>query len=77
MIPAIQLLDISILLPKSLQYILKPKASIKLKSKEKTGKSFLRLDDLLTFNWQVAIGDTLMDEDEFKKLLKKSVPVKF
>ncbi len=72
MIPAIQLLDISILLPKSLQHILKPKASIKLKSKAKTGKSFLRLDELLNFNWQVAIGDTLMDEDEFKKLLKNS-----
>ncbi|NCO54833.1 MAG: helicase SNF2 [Bacteroidetes bacterium CG02_land_8_20_14_3_00_31_25] len=72
MIPAIQLLDISILLPKSLQYILKPKASIKIKSKDKNGKSFLRLDQLLDFDWQVAIGDTLMDENEFKKLLQKS-----
>lgn len=72
MIPAIQLLDISILLPKSLQEILKPKASLKIKTKEKTGKSYLRLDQLLDFDWQVAIGDTLMDEAEFKKLLKKS-----
>ncbi|HET8828520.1 MAG TPA: DEAD/DEAH box helicase [Pelobium sp.] len=70
MIPAIQLLDINILLPKSLQHILKPKTSIKLK--KKTGQSFLRLDELLQFDWQIAIGDTLMDETEFKKLLKKS-----
>ena len=70
-IPAIQLLDISILLPKSLQNILKPKASLKVKAKPKN-KSFIRLDQLLDFDWQVAIGDTLIDESEFKKLLKKS-----
>ena len=70
MIPAIQLLDIDILLPKSLQHILKPRASLKVKAKR--GKSFLRLDQLLEFDWQVAVGDTLMDEDEFKKLLKQS-----
>jgi uncharacterized Zn finger protein len=71
MIPAIQLLDISVLLPKSLQEILKPRASVKLKAKA-SGNSFLRLDKLLDFEWQVAIGDTLMNEEEFKKLLKKS-----
>ena len=70
MIPAIQLLDIDILLPKSLREILKPKASVKVK--KKTGKSFLRLDQLLDFDWQVAIGDILMNEEEFKKLLKNS-----
>lgn len=69
-IPAIQLLDIDILLPKALQSILKPKASIKVKRSK--GKSFLQLNDLLSFDWQVAIGDTLMDEAEFKKLLKNS-----
>ena len=71
MIPAIQLLDISVLLPKSLQEILKPKASVKLKSKA-SGKSFMRLDKLLDFEWQVALGDTLMDEAAFGKLLQKS-----
>ncbi len=71
MIPAIQLLDISVLLPKSLQQILKPKPSVKLKSKT-SGKSYLRLDKLLDFEWQVAVGDTIMDEAEFRKLLQKS-----
>ena len=70
MIPALQLLDIDILLPKSLREILKPKASVKVKKKQ--GKSFLRLDHLLDFDWQVAIGDTLINEEEFKKLLKNS-----
>lgn len=70
-IPAIQLLDISVLLPKSLQEILKPRASVKIKNKT-TGKSFLRLDKLLDFEWQVAVGDTVLDEAEFRKLLQKS-----
>ncbi|MDZ4668452.1 MAG: DEAD/DEAH box helicase [bacterium] len=73
MIPAIQLLDVDILLPKSLQYILRPKSSIKLKAKAKDGsKSHIRLDQLLDFDWQVAIGDVVMNETEFNKLLKKS-----
>ena len=71
-IPAIELLDINILLPKSLQYILKPKPSLRIKQKSKDGKSFLRLDKLLDFEWQVAIGDTVMDEATFSKLLKQS-----
>jgi SNF2 family DNA or RNA helicase len=70
MIPAIQLLDIDILLPKSLKEILRPRPSVKIK--KKSVKSFLRLDQLLEFDWQVAIGDTLMDEKDFKKLLQNS-----
>ena len=71
MIPAIQLLGISILLPKSLQEILKPKSSLKIKSKG-SNKSFIRLDHLLDFDWQIAIGNTVMGESEFKELLTKS-----
>ncbi len=70
MIPAIQLLDIDILLPKSLREILKPKQSLKIKKNQ--GKSFLRLDKLLDFEWQIAIGDTLMSEADFRQMLKNS-----
>ena len=71
MIPAIQLMDISVMLPKSLNDILKPKASVKLKTRA-GAKSYFRLDKLLDFEWQVALGDTLMGEEEFKKLLQRS-----
>lgn len=71
-IPAIRLLDIEILLPKSLQNILRPKASVRIKSKAKDSKTFMRLDSLLDYDWQVAVGDTLMDESEFHKLMKSS-----
>ncbi|MDR1882929.1 MAG: DEAD/DEAH box helicase [Prevotella sp.] len=69
-IPAIKLLDIDILLPKSLQEILRPKSSVRIKSKSKDHKGFMRLDNLLDYDWQVALGDTLMDESEFNKLVK-------
>lgn len=68
-IPAIRLLGISVLLPKSLQQILKPRPSIRIKQKA-TGTAGLRLDKLLDFDWQVAIGDTLLDEEAFRKLVK-------
>jgi hypothetical protein len=66
-VPAIQLLDIDILLPKALQEILKPQTSVKLKRKAEN-KSYIRLDQMLDFDWQVALGDNLVDEKEFKKL---------
>jgi uncharacterized Zn finger protein/superfamily II DNA or RNA helicase len=71
-IPAIKLLNIDILLPKSLQNILKPKASVRIKSKAKDSKGFMRLDSMLDYDWQVALGDTLINESEFAKLMKNS-----
>lgn len=70
MIPVIRLLDIEILLPRSLRKILKPRPSVSLSAQQ--GKSYLRLEKLLNFDWKVAIGDTVMSESEFKKLLKRS-----
>src|ERR1035437_687556 len=72
MLPAIRLLDIKTFLPKSLQELLRPKASVKLKSKSTADGSFIRLDDLLTFDWQIAIGDQVMTPDEYKKLIRNA-----
>ncbi|MCE5330808.1 MAG: DEAD/DEAH box helicase, partial [Bacteroidales bacterium] len=69
-LPAVRLLDIKILLPKSLQELLRPKTSLKIKASP--GSGFVRLDDLLSFDWQVALGDTLISPEEFKKLLKNA-----
>ncbi|MDR1859917.1 MAG: DEAD/DEAH box helicase, partial [Bacteroidales bacterium] len=66
-LPAIRLLDIKILLPKSLQQLIHPKISMRLKKKS-AGASFLRLDEMLAFDWQVALGDQLVSPEEFEKL---------
>lgn len=70
-LPAIRLLNIHILLPKSLRELLRPKVSLKLKRKSDE-KGYVRLDDLLTFDWQVAVGDTLLSPEDFRKLLKNA-----
>src|SRR5699024_439503 len=69
-IPAIRLLDIDVLLPKSLQELTRPKVSVKVKSNP--GKSFIRLDKLLDFDWRIALGDHLLTKEDFDVLLKKS-----
>jgi len=70
-LPAIRLLDIKVLLPKSLQALLKPRPSVRLRQKT-AEKGCVRLDDLLDFDWQVALGDELITPEEFKQLMKNA-----
>jgi len=70
-LPAIRLLDIKIMLPKALQELLKPKATLKLK-RNNDALGFIRLEQLLSFDWQVAIGDTFISPTEFNKLMKNA-----
>ena len=72
MLPAIRLLDIKTMLPKSLQELLRPKASIKLNRNDSEGNAFIRLDDLLSFDWQIAIGDMVMSPEEYHQLIKRA-----
>ncbi|MDR0687853.1 MAG: DEAD/DEAH box helicase [Prevotellaceae bacterium] len=71
-IPVIHLLNISVLLPKSLREILRPRASVQIRQKNKDNTGFMRLESLLDFEWRVALGDTVMSEAEFKAILKNS-----
>lgn len=68
-IPAIRLLGVKVMLPRALQELIRPKVSMRLSKKQADGKTYLRLDDMLQFNWQVAIGDELLSEEEFRRLL--------
>ncbi|GAA5219813.1 DEAD/DEAH box helicase [Membranihabitans marinus] len=70
MIPAIKLLDIDVLLPKSLQKLIRPKVSVSISTYP--SESYIRLDEILKFNWRIAIGDKLLSEEEFNKLLLQS-----
>ncbi|MDR0572857.1 MAG: DEAD/DEAH box helicase [Tannerella sp.] len=68
-LPAIRLLDIKIMLPKALQELLHPKVSVKLK-RNADSQGFIRLDDLLSFDWQVAIGENIISPEEFNRLMR-------
>ncbi|PKQ65236.1 hypothetical protein BZG01_13355 [Labilibaculum manganireducens] len=71
-LPSVKLLGIRILLPNTLKSLARPKASLKLDSKQSdsTGKSYLNLDEMLQFEWQIAIGDKTIPISEFKKLVR-------
>ena len=70
-LPAIRLLDIKIMLPRSLQELLYPRPTLKLKQSN-DGRTSIKLNDLLSFDWQVAIGDTVISPEEFAKLMKNA-----
>lgn len=67
--PAMKLLGIKLMLPKSLQVVLRPRPSVRLVTRQNDGTSFLRMDQLLQFDWRVAVGDELLDVTEFERLV--------
>jgi SNF2 family DNA or RNA helicase/uncharacterized Zn finger protein len=70
-LPLIKLSGIKVVLPQSLKNLVRPKATVALFSNGADGsKSFLKLDELLKFQWKVALGDQLMDPSEFSNLVK-------
>lgn len=72
-LPLMRLLGVEIALPKSLHELITPKVSVKIGSKKSNdGKSYLRLDELLDFNWEIALGDTLVSIEEFKRIMKNA-----
>ncbi len=64
-------LGIDIILPKELKKLLKPKLQIKAKSTSNSFQSFLSLDKLLEYDYEIAIGDATISQSEFEKLLKQ------
>lgn len=71
-LPTLRLLGIPILLPKELQQLVKPQVSLKVKSSPKSNQTFAGLDQMLAFDWQVALGDNLVSIEEFRKLVSSS-----
>jgi SNF2 family DNA or RNA helicase len=74
-------LGIEVILPKSLHRELKPRLVIRAEGAKKAPGSLVRyfnLDSLLDWSWQVAIGDTIISNEEFAALLRgKNRLVKF
>ena len=70
-LPVIRLLSIRVLLPKSLQKLVRPQLSMLLDA-ESSGieKHFLSLDELLRYQWQVALGDEVISPEEFLQMVE-------
>jgi SNF2 family DNA or RNA helicase/uncharacterized Zn finger protein len=75
-LPTIKLFGIKILLPKALRKLMRPKVSLKLESSTDEsgsvgGASMLNLDTMLSFDWQIALGNKMVSRKEFAKMVKQ------
>jgi SNF2 family DNA or RNA helicase/uncharacterized Zn finger protein len=72
-LPILRMLNISVVLPKALQQLTRPRLGISIgkKPEKKTkGKSFMNIKTLLAIEWKVVIGDEMMDVLEFINKMK-------
>ncbi|GAA4849730.1 SNF2-related protein [Algivirga pacifica] len=68
-LPIIEMLGIHVMMPKSLRNLMSPKLTLSLDSNHSSSgeaESMLSLEDMLDFDWQVAVGDETLSADEFK-----------
>ncbi len=72
-LPLMRLLGVGVALPKSLRNLVSPKVSVRIDSKGKTdSRSFVRIDELLDFDWEIALGSTFVSVDEFHRLMLRA-----
>lgn len=69
-LPLMRLLGLGVALPKSLHAIVTPKVTVKIDRKESGGKVYMRLDELLRFNFEIALGDDNVSVEEFEEIMR-------
>ena len=68
-VPSLEMLGARVMLPKSLQKILRPSMSASIGSKG-SEKSLLTKDALADFSWKISLGSHQLTEEEFRALLE-------
>jgi len=68
MVPAMQLMDVRVLLPRSLQALHRPSLSIRIRTK-RDDPGFFGIREMFDFDWRVAIGDEMLDEKVFLRIV--------
>ena len=76
-LPILKMLGIPLILPKGLENVAFPRLSLSVNTKKKpapteAGASYLSIQNLLEFDWAIALGDKHVNPKEFKKLLQGS-----
>lgn len=71
-IPAIKLLGVKVFVPRSLQNLIRPKPTLRLKKKSERSPACIRLADLFEFEWEVALGDEVVPAEDFRRLLGRA-----
>jgi SNF2 family DNA or RNA helicase/uncharacterized Zn finger protein len=70
----LNMLGISVIMPKELKVICSPQLAVKakLKTNQSQSVSYLHLKEMLDFSWEVALGDHKMTKEEFLQLVKSA-----
>ncbi len=73
-LPTIRLFGIKVLLPKALRKLMRPKISMSVETTEDesgvvSNQSILNLDSMLSFNWKVAMGNQMVNQQAFLKMI--------
>ncbi|MFA6144283.1 MAG: DEAD/DEAH box helicase [Sulfurimonas sp.] len=61
---------VKIVLPRELQHLIKPRLSMRIRTKT-SPTSFFTLDKVLEYDWTIAIGDTHISMEEFQALVSQ------
>ena len=70
-LPLFEIMGITIILPKELRKVFKPKLKLDIKASQNED-SYITFKDLTEFNWKIEIGKTTCTPEEFKILTSKS-----
>lgn len=73
-LPTIRLFGIKVLLPKALRKVLRPQMSMLLEGDEGSvvkKTSIISMENMLNFRWRIALGNRLLTEKEFLRLVKQ------
>jgi len=73
-LPTIRLFGIKVLLPKALRKLLYPHLSMKLQGTDGgsvSASSIISLDNLLQFQWTIALGDQMLSPEEFREKARR------
>jgi len=70
----LDVLGIHLILPKALKKLVSPHLQMKakLRKSNETGASYLTLDEMLAFSYEIALGDETVSAQDFRKLIKQT-----
>ena len=71
-LPAMRLMGIRTLMPRSLERLLRPRLSMQVKAANGSVPGFLNAGDIFSFDWKVSLGDERLTPVEFERLLGTS-----
>ena len=68
------LLGINFLVPKALKEMVRPTVSLVAQTKKRSGKkiTYLNLEEILDFSWQISLGNTTITREEFMQLTQSA-----